>query len=196
MKLTYILGAAVALVLATAAPAAAVTYTYTTQGCFGSCVGGFQTNVSNNGLSFSGIFPALSDSTSPITLGSFSINPLFTGTDSGEFDLKITFSSPGSATSTFEANLSGAIVFGFGGVTVDWDPNGQLVTYPGGSFKLTLADIHLSASNTSDPITGTITNAVAAVPEPSTWAMMILGFFGVGFMAYRRRNHGPALRLT
>jgi hypothetical protein len=27
---------------------------------------------------------------------------------------------------------------------------------------------------------------VAAVPEPSTWAMMILGFFGVGFMAYRR----------
>ncbi len=30
--------------------------------------------------------------------------------------------------------------------------------------------------------------AVGAVPEPSTWAMMILGFAGVGFMAYRRRN--------
>jgi outer membrane lipase/esterase len=27
---------------------------------------------------------------------------------------------------------------------------------------------------------------VAIVPEPSTWAMMILGFAGVGFMAYRR----------
>jgi hypothetical protein len=27
-----------------------------------------------------------------------------------------------------------------------------------------------------------------AVPEPSTWAMMILGFAGVGFMAYRRRK--------
>jgi len=26
------------------------------------------------------------------------------------------------------------------------------------------------------------------VPEPSTWAMMILGFAGVGFLAYRRRN--------
>jgi PEP-CTERM motif len=25
-----------------------------------------------------------------------------------------------------------------------------------------------------------------AVPEPSTWAMMVLGFAGVGFMAYRR----------
>jgi PEP-CTERM motif len=29
---------------------------------------------------------------------------------------------------------------------------------------------------------------VDAVPEPSTWAMMVLGFLGVGFMAYRRRN--------
>lgn len=28
----------------------------------------------------------------------------------------------------------------------------------------------------------------SAVPEPSTWAMMILGFAGVGFMAYRRRS--------
>jgi PEP-CTERM motif-containing protein len=29
---------------------------------------------------------------------------------------------------------------------------------------------------------------VAAVPEPSTWAMMILGFCGIGFMTYRRKN--------
>jgi hypothetical protein len=32
----------------------------------------------------------------------------------------------------------------------------------------------------------------SAVPEPSTWAMMILGFAGVGFMAYRRKSK-PAL---
>jgi hypothetical protein len=30
--------------------------------------------------------------------------------------------------------------------------------------------------------------ATPAVPEPSTWAMLILGFAAVGFMAYRRRN--------
>ena len=30
------------------------------------------------------------------------------------------------------------------------------------------------------------TVGVSAVPEPSTWAMMILGFAGVGFMTYRR----------
>jgi hypothetical protein len=31
-----------------------------------------------------------------------------------------------------------------------------------------------------------------AVPEPSTWAMMILGFAGLGFMAYRRKQTGLA----
>jgi hypothetical protein len=29
---------------------------------------------------------------------------------------------------------------------------------------------------------------VSAVPEPSTWAMMLLGFAGVGFIAYRRKS--------
>ncbi len=33
----------------------------------------------------------------------------------------------------------------------------------------------------------------AAVPEPSTWAMMILGFGGIGFLAHRRRKHGMQL---
>ena len=32
----------------------------------------------------------------------------------------------------------------------------------------------------------------AAVPEPSTWAMMILGFCGLGFLAHRRRNQASA----
>jgi hypothetical protein len=31
-------------------------------------------------------------------------------------------------------------------------------------------------------------SVAAAAPEPSTWAMMILGFFGVGAMGYRRRK--------
>jgi hypothetical protein len=47
--------------------------------------------------------------------------------------------------------------------------------------------------------TGTTFNlseTVNAVPEPSTWAMMILGFAGVGFMAYRQKQRGPALHLA
>jgi hypothetical protein len=30
--------------------------------------------------------------------------------------------------------------------------------------------------------------SIAAVPEPSTWGMMILGFGGVGFMTYGQRK--------
>jgi len=37
-----------------------------------------------------------------------------------------------------------------------------------------------------------LTAQISAVPEPSTWAMMILGFAGIGFMAYRRKSK-PAL---
>jgi hypothetical protein len=36
---------------------------------------------------------------------------------------------------------------------------------------------------------------VTAVPEASTWAMMMLGFAGVGFMAYRRKAK-PSFRLA
>jgi hypothetical protein len=37
----------------------------------------------------------------------------------------------------------------------------------------------------------TITNVApiaSGVPEPSTWAMMILGFAGIGFLAHRRKS--------
>lgn len=34
------------------------------------------------------------------------------------------------------------------------------------------------------------------VPEPATWAMMLLGFFGIGFVTYRRRKTGTSLRIA
>jgi len=40
--------------------------------------------------------------------------------------------------------------------------------------QITISDVALGSTN--------------AVPEPSTWAMMILGFVDLGFIAYRRRN--------
>jgi hypothetical protein len=39
-------------------------------------------------------------------------------------------------------------------------------------------------------------STVGAVPESSTWAMMILGFAGVGFIAYRRRSNGATFRMV
>jgi hypothetical protein len=44
----------------------------------------------------------------------------------------------------------------------------------------------------SGPATITIS---AAVPEPSTWAMMVVGFAGIGALVYRRRQGTPALQI-
>jgi PEP-CTERM motif len=57
-------------------------------------------------------------------------------------------------------------------------------TFVGASGQLNFLE-----SGPSDQQGNLLDNVVlAAVPEPSTWAMMILGFAGVGFMAYRRRK--------
>ena len=59
---------------------------------------------------------------------------------------------------------------------------GGAVISPGGAWHLyNPATVSFAVSLTGEQ--------VAAVPEPSTWAMMILGFAGVGFMAYRRRSN-------
>ena len=34
--------------------------------------------------------------------------------------------------------------------------------------------------------------SLTAVPEPSTWAMMFVGFAGLGYAAFRRRRPAPA----
>jgi hypothetical protein len=54
-----------------------------------------------------------------------------------------------------------------------------------GPFSVTEMFV-LSAPDTGGSAQSSI--HVSAVPEPSTWAMMILGFMGVGFMAYRRKG--------
>ncbi|WP_210291529.1 PEPxxWA-CTERM sorting domain-containing protein [Tardiphaga robiniae] len=69
---------------------------------------------------------------------------------------------------------------------------------PGGSFTISGSifldtnDILSFAANNDGPYiydsTGIALTISSAVPEPSTWAMLILGFGGVAFMAYRRRR--------
>lgn len=58
----------------------------------------------------------------------------------------------------------------------------------GGAGQHRPAPRHLLSAQTSA--------AVQAVPEPSTWAMMILGFCGLGVVAYRRRHRAPGFVAT
>jgi hypothetical protein len=69
-------------------------------------------------------------------------------------------------------------------------------TYQGFSTSDTLLFTFLSGDPPSDFSSGfdnVVINTVDAVPEPATWAMMLLGFAGVGFMAYRRKSKPVAL---
>jgi hypothetical protein len=68
------------------------------------------------------------------------------------------------------------------------------ISQPGALFELTPthAELDVGGSGTGSRAASTI--VASAVPEPSTWAMMILGFVGIGFMAYRRKSR--VLRLA
>ena len=60
------------------------------------------------------------------------------------------------------------------------------VTSPG-AFGLKLEDFNQAGGNIpGDAYFRDLT--VSSVPEPSTWAMIILGFVGMGFIARRRKN--------
>lgn len=61
---------------------------------------------------------------------------------------------------------------------------GPYIVTHGGDLKTTY---YTSAPPTLE-IGFAVFTAVSAVPEPSTWAMMLLGFAGIGFMAYRRKS--------
>jgi hypothetical protein len=70
----------------------------------------------------------------------------------------------------------------------------------GGSAVLDAGSYYLQINGTGGGTSGyggTLSNAaVGAVPEASTWAMMILGFLGLGFMAMRKRNQETTFRLA
>lgn len=72
--------------------------------------------------------------------------------------------------------------FAFLGGPINFDPNASGIY----TFDLKL----FSSENLQ---LGNVSIQVNAVPEPSTWAMLILGFAGIGFLAYRRQRHSAAI---
>jgi hypothetical protein len=73
------------------------------------------------------------------------------------------------------------VLAGFAASTLDLTalgPGDYSLVLTGNSIRGVVYDISLAIGGT--PVVG--------IPEPSTWAMMILGFAGVGFMTYRRRK--------
>jgi PEP-CTERM motif-containing protein len=85
--------------------------------------------------------------------------------------------------SFFNSGFPGVANFGSGqSGTISFTVNGDI------GNNLNYGYYIQNAYTATEHFTAVGTTNVGAVPEPSTWAMMILGFAGVGFAAYRRRN--------
>jgi hypothetical protein len=63
-------------------------------------------------------------------------------------------------------------------------------------FSVSIAGVPLMTGFYKNPNNGTVVDVInSPVPELPTWAMMVVGFAGVGFLAYRRKSK-PAFRLV
>lgn len=99
--------------------------------------------------------------------------------------------SQGGANNVDPTAKTTEIAFSIGGVTQSLTLNSTdpLHTYsymftttaPG---QLSFSDLAGGNNNVGNLLDNV---SVAAVPEPATWAMMLLGFLGIGFLGYRRR---------
>ena len=61
---------------------------------------------------------------------------------------------------------------------------------PGGTWSPFTNYYVLEATGNQTLIVDTLTPTPHSIPEPSTWAMMLLGFTGLGYAAFRRKAKG------
>jgi PEP-CTERM motif len=167
----------------------------------------FDWNFASAGLSGSGTLTADAEGGGEyyITGGTGTL----TDTQYGTF--AVTFASCGLGSNCTIPNSDGAggnvtfdnLLFPSNSIGAQLDNNGiALLPGPPGSGSTAIGiwdspsqEFYNYSGNGYENLT-TAFNVTAAVPEPSTWAMMILGFCGLGFMAHRRKQNGPALRLV
>jgi hypothetical protein len=208
-----------------ASPVSAATVSFTGDGNFSGLSNCTGCSISGGGnfLNMSGINPStmtitdvsnsVSTNTNDTVLGSITWvnNPSFL-TDQNfnvNYSFTLSFTSPANQTDTQTFNLN---------ITQPTNPPGDNVfnisnaTLQGlGPFTLpgvTISDLKFTqvgagsydGSTWTNPEGGTsvleiTADFTAAVPEASTWAMLVIGFAGIGFLAYRRKSQ-QSLRLV
>jgi len=97
---------------------------------------------------------------------------------------------PAWSATAFDASNVTLSTVGNSSLSVGGDAQTYLLNGPGIESVTFYGNAEGSAGFTNQPIDTLV--LTTAVPEPSTWAMLLLGFAGIGFMAYRRKSK-PAL---
>ena len=151
----------------------------------------------NGAYAFSTVLPDKADVTTLID-GAGAVASVFLGpgeTIFGTAILGANFTSQSSdASSTFDFHYQGDLLLGLidGGGNFTVTINGVQIVEDGfisdtainlGSHFGPNIDLTIVTYGSGDFVLG------GAVPEPSTWAMMLVGFAGLGFMSSRRVHH-------
>jgi hypothetical protein len=188
---------AVALVPVSGAQAAAVTYDYVGATFLGAH-DPFTTSENLTGtITFAA--PLAANLTVNQSSSNSNVTPVSFSFTAGPETLTSAAFSPGFTSFQFSTDASGniigwEIVIGLGGggqINIDnigsgFSGNVGDQVAVGANFKGD-ANFDPSEAFALNRVAGEFTIA-AAVPEPSTWAMMVLGFCGLGFMTYRRKS--------
>jgi hypothetical protein len=110
-----------------------------------------------------------------------------------------------NGTYTFFNGASVVNTFGYGSTTSGGLASFAAVFPPdNGAFSFTsytndfeITDLATSATLDRSPsFTYSLVSNVSAVPEPATWAMLLLGFFGIGFMMRDARRKKGAVAVA
>jgi hypothetical protein len=128
-----------------------------------------------SGSSITGTDGASIESSVSMTVTDASSNTIYTlGSGVGPYGATLQI-EPGVEYTVF-MDASVGISGGAGSVAASIDPFFAIEGADSQDFQLIFSD--------------GVTNSIAAVPERSTWAMMLMGFFGLSFVGYRRRESG------
>jgi hypothetical protein len=134
-----------------------------------------------SGTVTNGVSPVVDGTIGPLVGYAHADNELYsTGINSGDFYSfgGVSFSVTGTIAGTNTGATAYYNLFGWNGVTNLLVSTIDPVGYPGNGTPATV------------PVGNEITSSVAAVPEPATWAMMLLGvgMIGAGLRMARRKS--------
>jgi hypothetical protein len=140
--------------------------------------------IGGNSVDLNGISQGAVSQTFHADAGIYNLGFYLSGNPDGQPEQKhvaVSITPPGGSTAfTYLATLDS-------NHNLNYEFHSLGFTSIGGDYTVTFASLDAGSYG---GVLGGVT--VSAVPEPSTWAMMILGFAGVGFIAYRRKLK-PAL---
>jgi hypothetical protein len=146
-------------------------------------------NITTAGpLTFS-VFITAQGLTSPLGLNTFTSNFTSNTLPAGWSVTEATFIDAGNGLFTFTGSPLSSATFNAIGTSV------KTALGNAGAGPYSVTEVYTINAAGAGTVLSTISMS-AAVPEASTWAMMILGFMGVGFMAYRRRDKQTGFRFA